>query len=714
MAYLSLCMKRLTKHYSWLLLLFVYPCFAQTPQIIELKAKLNQTIPDTTRLQLLKQLSAAYTTVDPKLKFYYANATRTFAEKLHDGKTAADAIISMGAAYSIQAKQDSALHYFELGYKASEKAKYDIGMGKSLVNMGFTYDRLDNKKDAIKYYFRALTLFKRINYLKGINQCYTNIGSIYFDLGQHKLAKSYFDECLKSFTANKDEAGIGYALYTVGNCYYAMGQDEKALTYFNKSLAIREKLGDLNGKSLTRRGMGMAYYHLKKYDLAISNLDTALIFMRKLQDKYQEVSVLMPLIDVYLAKKDYDKAEDYALRGLHNSRVMGSPTGVSEMLERLVKVYKNKHNLEKAFGYQSEYVAMQDSVLTSKLLKDVTLTEFGRVRSENAELIKDNRIKSSENTNYLVKIDQYTNIIVLTSCILAFVILVLLILYRRNLEKQATNKQLLLQKEEIATINRELELLNEEVNAQMELTHAQNIELEKLNDVKNKFFSIVSHDLRGPLNTLQTLFSIYREGDIKEKELRMLLTKLEDTILTTGAFLDNLLEWSKNQLEGIIVNPVDFNISECVADNLRLFETKIGLKNLKVSYETNYPLMVHADRNMINMVVRNLLSNSIKFCDEGDEITLSAQIDNERAIIMVKDTGPGISEADRETLFNLEHTLSTGTQGEKGNHLGLILCRDMVVQNNGSIRFETEVGKGTTFWIDLPAGVTESFLKANI
>src|SRR5471030_661689 len=114
--------------------------------------------------------------------------------------------------------------------------------------------------------------------------------------------------------------------------------------------------------------------------------------------------------------------------------------------------------------------------------------------------------------------------------------------------------------------------------------------------------------------------------------------------------------------------------------------------------------MVYADRNMISLVVRNLLSNSIKFCSPGDEIIFSAKTELDKVLIAIADTGPGITEADRENLFNLEHTLSTGTQNEKGNHLGLILCRDMIVQNNGTIWFETHQDKGTTFWIDLPAG----------
>ena len=243
--------------------------------------------------------------------------------------------------------------------------------------------------------------------------------------------------------------------------------------------------------------------------------------------------------------------------------------------------------------------------------------------------------------------------------------------------------------------------------AQKQLADEKALALEMMNAEKDKLFSIISHDLRSPLSTLQTLFSIYHGGDIGKKELNTLLFKLEDTILTTGAFLDNLLEWSKNQLDGIVIKPVNFNLGDCIAENIHLAATKIDLKKLKVTNEVTTPAIVYADRNMINLVVRNLLSNSIKFCNPGDEIKFSTVQKDNRIIMAISDTGPGINEANIDTLFSLEHTLSAGTHGEKGNNLGLILCRDMVLQNQGSIHFETKQGEGTTFWIDLP-GTIES------
>jgi len=705
MPYPAIHIKWFTRRNCWLLLLllFAHPSFAQTTDISKLQLKLKQPLADSTRLHLLDQI-LANTSLDPDKKFYYANLSKSLAEKLHNDTTIANAYLYMGVSCAIRSKSDSALYYFSLAYNQGEKTKFYRVMGKSLSDIGFVYDRLDDKQDAIKNYFQALPLLRKAHFLRGLNQCLTNIGSIYYDLKQYPLAKSYFDQCLKSFTEAHDEAGIAYGLFNTGDCYQEMGDDKKATINLTKSLAMRQKLGDINGIALVRRGLGNVYSDEKKYDLALRSYDTALRTVRQLQDKYEESAILLDMANVYIDIGQYNKAKDCALKCIINGRLIKSKLAVSEALEKLITICKKEHDVPNGYKYQSAYIALQDSIQADKALNDVTITEFSRIRSENASLSKDNQLITSRNTDYLQQINHYSDTIIIIGVVLGSVTVLLLILYRRNLEKQATNKLLRKQKEEIAAINHELEMLNEELSAQMELTNTQNIELERLNNIKNKFFSIISHDLRGPISTLQTLFSVYREGDINKKELKAFLARLEDTLLSTGTFLDNLLEWSKSQLEGIVVQPVNFNINDCITENIKLFDIKSSLKNLKVSNLSDQVVLVNADRNMIDLVIRNLLSNSIKFCNAGDEITFNVQKTDGMVSVSIADTGPGISEKDRERLFSLEHTVTTGTQGEKGNHLGLILCRDMLMQNNGSIRFETKSNEGTTFWIKLPAG----------
>lgn len=676
---------------------------AQTTQVTKLLLQLKKPMPDTTRLRLLNDLGVAYQSVDPSKKFYYATISKQLAVKLHNGPAIANAYISMGISYGVRSKLDSALYYFSLAYDQAQKSKYDLGIGKSLSDIGFVCDRLDKKQDAIKYYFQALPYLKRANFQHGINQCYTNIGSLYFDMKQYTLAQSYFSQVLKNYTQNKDTAGIAAASFSMGNCYESLGYDKPAMASYQKSLDIRTKLGDINGTGLALKGMGNVYLDRKQYDKALNSLDSAYKYISSLQDTYEESAILMDKTDVYIAMHNYDMAKKCALQCLANGYQIKSKLDISESLEKLIRIYKAKNDIAKAFKYQSAYIAILDSMQVEKAVKDVTLTEFGRIRTENASLAKDNQTISTKNTDYLARLNDYNVVIIAISLILVLVVIILFFLYRRNREKQATNKILRQQKEEIADINEELETLNEELSLQMEITNTQNIELERLNNVKNKFFSIISHDLRAPIGNLQTIFNFYHHGDIGKAEMESMLVNLEDTILSTGTFLDNLLEWSKSQLDGIVIKPVNFKINEVIQENIHLFETQIALKKLHVINRADENALIYADRNMINLVIRNLLSNSIKFCNDCNEIIFSTELKNAGLTIALSDNGPGISDDEKVKLFSLEHSISAGTHGEKGNRLGLILCRDMVIQNKGTIWFDSKQNEGTTFYISLPA-----------
>lgn len=198
---------------------------------------------------------------------------------------------------------------------------------------------------------------------------------------------------------------------------------------------------------------------------------------------------------------------------------------------------------------------------------------------------------------------------------------------------------------------------------------------------------------------------MYRSGILSEEELGNLLERLEDTVYNTAYFLDNLLEWSKSQLEGMVVNAVEVNLHEVVSHNIKLMESQIKHKSIKVTNNIESDTCVFADLNMVHVVIRNLLSNAIKFCAKDDQITFDAKVEKDKVICAIRDTGRGISDLDKENLFNLTHIPGTGTSGEKGQHIGLILCQDMVLQNNGSIKVESALGQGTTFYITLPKAI---------
>lgn len=705
----SLKLKRLTKitqlsllkqHCLFCLAIILFisiPCVSQTTKVDKLLPQLNENLKDTTRLRVFRELTAAYSSVDQDKKFYYAKKYKTLAEKLKIDTLVVEALIDMGGSHAIQSQMDSALYYFTKGKEKAELIKYQGGIARSLASIGYVYDKLDKESLSIEIYSKALVIYRKIKNKKGINQCLINIGGIYFDLTEYEMSEKYFQKAYEGNLEIGNESGTASALFSLGGASKRLNKRDKAYEYYIQSLAISEKIGDLNRIALARWGLGTIDIERGEFKKALKNLEIARENNIAIKNYYQESSVVVSIATANLGLNKINVAYDFAQEAYDKSFEIESKNSRIEALKVLIKIASKEKNYEKAFNYQIHYLALLDTIDNEADSKHVMLSDFKRVTNENEVLEKDNKVIVTKNTSYL-------KTIAVTSVLLLFLIVLLFLFYYRYKEKQTTNKLLQQQKDEIAEINSELEALNEEVIVQMELTAAQNIELEQLNRVKNKFFSIVSHDLRSPLANLKMLFSMYREGQLDETELGILLSKLEDTIYTTATFLDNLLEWSKSQLDGIVVKPSIFKLKNTIEENIQMMDNSIRMKKLHIENNISENIKVFADPNMIHVVVRNLISNSIKFCNSEDKIIIDAIENDEKVIFSIKDTGPGISESDLEKLFSLEYTISMGTSGEKGHHIGLILCKDMVKQNNGEIRVESKIGEGTTFWIEMPSG----------
>ena len=689
-------------HFS---LLFIFIFFlsnavsAQTTKVDQLLVQLNKNSSDTAQLKIMRQLSVAYSSVNPERKFYYAQQYKSLAEKLGIDSLVASAYLDMGNSHVLRSNLDSGLYYFKIGHEKAKNCHFESGIARGYINIGYVYDRLDRKKEAADYYEIALKLYRKLKSKKGINQCITNLGSIYFDLKEYRIADHYFQKVLENVKENPtDESGLASALYSLGGTKQRLGKFKEAMQLYKKSLTIREKIGDLNGIALTQWGFGELYVEKGAYVKALSHLNIALKNNRILKNLYQESAVLMTISEAYLGLKDYKRAEETANLGLERAKQTDSKIAVSLLLNTLAKISAAQKKFEEALIFQAAYQAINDSLKNDEVIKEVITTDLQRINSDNKILETDNKTITARNADYKV-------IIATITVLLLIVALLFILYYKRNLEKKAINLQLQKQQQEIAEANEELGSLNEELKTQMDIVSTQNVELEKLNTVKNKFFSIVSHDLRSPLNTLKSLFTLYRKGDLTKEELNGLLKRLEDTIYTTATFLDNLLEWSKSQLEGMIVKPLIFKVQQIIDENIQLMDSQIKLKELQVENRITKDLSAFADKDMINVVFRNLLSNAIKFCDQTDKITFDAYLSKGKVICTIRDTGPGINEQDQAHLFNLTHNMSTGTAGEKGYHIGLILCRDMVVQNNGTIEVDSKLGEGTTFIITLPQNI---------
>lgn len=228
-------------------------------------------------------------------------------------------------------------------------------------------------------------------------------------------------------------------------------------------------------------------------------------------------------------------------------------------------------------------------------------------------------------------------------------------------------------------------------------------ELQKLNQLKDRIFSIMAHDLRGPLLNLAEVLKMISDDTISNEEFKFLSPKLTKDISYTTDLLENILHWSRSQLKGYSINREYFDLKTLISSEINYHLKSATDKQIEIKDDLDDDLTAYADLLMMQMVIRNLLSNAIKFCHSGCEIKIAAsKTTNDYISICIQDNGVGISEESLQRIFKGENVSSRGTLNEKGTGIGLMVCWDFMERNSGNISIESAVGKGTVFNLQVP------------
>jgi signal transduction histidine kinase len=229
-------------------------------------------------------------------------------------------------------------------------------------------------------------------------------------------------------------------------------------------------------------------------------------------------------------------------------------------------------------------------------------------------------------------------------------------------------------------------------------------ELQRLNQLKDRIFSIMAHDLRGPLLNLAEVLKMTSDDTISAEEFKFLSPTLTKDISYTTDLLENILHWSRSQLKGYSINKEPFDLKKLINSEVRYHQKAASAKNIKITQFVEGHITAYADLLMMQMVIRNLLSNAIKFCHSNCEITINARYTDPATIeLVINDNGVGISPEHMKRIFSGENVSSRGTENEKGTGIGLMVCWDFMARNEGVISMDSTVGKGTTFTITIPA-----------
>ena len=231
----------------------------------------------------------------------------------------------------------------------------------------------------------------------------------------------------------------------------------------------------------------------------------------------------------------------------------------------------------------------------------------------------------------------------------------------------------------------------------------QATELERLNQLKDRIFSIIAHDLRGPLVNLSEVLKMIANNQITNDEFKAISPTLSKDIIYTTDLLENILHWSRSQLKGFGIKKEFFNLRNLIINEINYHLPAANLKRIHIIHDVFPGEMVCADVLMIQIVIRNILNNAIKFCNENCEIHITAAYQrNTTMLVCIKDNGVGIREDMLAKLFKDESISTRGTSNEKGTGLGLIVCKDFMARNDGDIFVESKTGQGAKFCISLP------------
>jgi two-component system sensor histidine kinase/response regulator len=227
--------------------------------------------------------------------------------------------------------------------------------------------------------------------------------------------------------------------------------------------------------------------------------------------------------------------------------------------------------------------------------------------------------------------------------------------------------------------------------------------LEKANTAKDKLFSVISHDLRGPVGSVHTVLELLTQNVFNEDEKEEFLKDAERSVKNILELLETLLHWARSQQDRIEYKPEHIDMAEIIQENMSLLRRAAKNKSIQLYAEICEPVYAYADRDTMTAVLRNLISNAVKFTPESGTISISAISGENHIEITVKDSGIGISRENVKKLFAIDRTVvRQGTNKEKGTGLGLVICKEFIEKNRGNIRVETEIGKGSSFIVTLP------------
>lgn len=564
-----------------------------------------------------------------------------------------------------------ALVYFERVNKMALELDKPLMAANSDYDLGFTYLLMGNYEKSLHHYLQSARTYEKINDQKRLSNAYMSIGSLYFDNNDLKKAKDYYAQAETIIIKLNDPVRLANLYNSLGNAYDKSKNYDSALSYLQKANDIYSKQEDEFLLINSLSNLGLTYKHQGKTKEALEYL----VRVKKLTEGKEMPKDLMAMIYNNLgatysqarqfaeAKKAFDSSVLFSKEASLSSVLMENYRNISDM-------YASMNDHEKEAGYLRLYYNLKDSLFSADKKNELTQLDADyRIEKKNAEL--------SKTEAEVIKRKSQRNIFAIITIAAAALLAGLAFFYSRIRKK------------------------NTVLNQQNETIQKQNTELQTLNSVKDRLFSIISHDLRNPLVTLQSYLTLSGNKDLAEEKKEQYRLQTINAVTQTSHMLDNLLAWANMQIKNTKASITPVDIDELVSDSKSGAEAQASQKQV-IIHEDLSVTTVAGDYNILSIALRNLLTNAIKFSDKQGNIWINAEKKDGNILLSVKDEGVGMTDQQIKELQTQQQSSSAGTAGEKGTGLGLYLVQELLQKINARLEVQSSKGQGSTFSIVLP------------
>ncbi len=573
--------------------------------------------------------------------------------------------------YYIDNNPSKALEYFERSAALAKKINNTLRLGNAYYDIGFCYLLKNDFDKSLEHYQQSAKIYQQLKDNRRLTNAYMSMGNVFFQSKTLSKASEYYDKAQLIVEQSKDSGQLASLYAQRGTMYDQTQQYDSALLYLQKSMAIAKLINDDYMVTTGLSNMGLTYKHKKNTALALQYFDTVLKKYTAMAEPpldnlaviYNNIGATQSQAGNYTkAIKAFNKSIGYCLQeGL---------TGITmENYRNMADMYAGMKDYRQQSIYLEKYYHLKDSIFSNDNKNQLTQLETDyQLEKKNISLVKEQsetaKQKNQRNISIIVAIG-------------AAVLLAALSFFYRRIKQN----NILLQDKNI------------QINKQRD-------ELQTLNHVKDRLFSVISHDLRNPLVTLKSYLSLADSPNLPAEKKDKFKRQTVQAVSQTSDMLDNLLVWANMQIKNTRPAITNVNIEDCIDDAIGAATAQATQKNIQIKKDIKTACAA-ADSNIVEIALRNLITNAVKYSHANTEILVSTAPHQQQTYITVKDEGIGMSKEQVEDLLYNDIESTAGTLGEKGSGLGLFLVKELLHKINAVLLIESEEGKGSSFIIKL-------------